>query len=132
MNKINVTDLSNDFSAHPLTGDVAVKKDIDAIKQSMKNLLLMNKFDKPFRPDIDAGLRELLFENYPTPILDHLIQQKVNYIISNYEPRVIIKNISINPNELDDNLLQLSITFTLSNSNTIEPNNLTIFLERVR
>jgi hypothetical protein len=64
MRNFNITDLSSDFSVHPLTGDVAVKKNADAIKQSLKNLLFMNKFDKPFDPSLDSGLQEVLFENF--------------------------------------------------------------------
>lgn len=130
MNKINVTDFNTEFIAHPLTGDLAVKKDIEAIKQSMKNLLLLNKFDKPFNPDIDAGLRELLFENYPEPILDYLIKQKVEYIISKYETRVSLKQVVVK--ETNSNAITIDITFTLTNNKTVEPNNLTVLLERTR
>jgi len=67
--KLKITDISNDLAINPLTGDISIKKDQDAIRQSLKNLLLMEQFDKPFNPNIQAGLRKYLFENIPFPIL---------------------------------------------------------------
>ncbi|MFN9960527.1 MAG: GPW/gp25 family protein, partial [bacterium] len=95
MSKLNITDLSNDFSANPMTGDVSVKRDSDAIKQSLKNLLLLEQFDKPFNPDLNAGLRQFLFESLPEPILQDLIGQRVQYIIETYEPRIELVGVKV-------------------------------------
>jgi phage baseplate assembly protein W len=129
MNKLRITDLSNDFTINPMTGDLAVKKDIDAIKQSMKNLLLLEKFDKPFKPDIDAGIKEFLFESFPQAILRDLIDERVRYIISRYEPRVELEKVE---SVLNENLLTINVEFKLVNNNNLGSQTLQILLERVR
>lgn len=131
MNKLNITDISNDFSAHPLTGDISVKKNADAIKQSLKNLLLMNRFDKPFDPNLNSGLREVLFENFPDPITQDIIEKKVQYIIGRYEPRVVLKSVEVQ-SLYDKNLLQIDITYSLRHDSVLEPQSLQIALERIR
>jgi len=131
MINLNITDLSNDFSAHPLTGDVAVKKNLDAIKQSLKNLLFLNKFDKPFDPKLDSGLREVLFENFPEPFLQDIVQRKVEYIISRYEPRVRLSSVEVQRRD-DENTLQIDISYRIANQEDIAPQNLLIAVERIR
>lgn len=131
MNKLNITDISNDFSAHPLTGDVAIKKDTDAIKQSLRNLLLMNRFDKPFDPNLNSGLREVLFENFPDPITQNIIEKKVQYIIGRYEPRVSLKSVEVQ-SLYDKNLLQIDITYNLRHDSAASEQSLQIALERIR
>ena len=131
MTKIKVTDISNDFGANPVTGDVSIKKDIYAIKQSLRNLMFLNKFDKPFDPLIDVGLNEVLFENFPDVILSDIISKKVEYIISKYETRVLLQKVEVQSFE-EKNLLQIDITFTLRNADQTTPQNLQINLERIR
>jgi len=128
---LNITDISNDFTSNPVTGDISVKKNIDAIKQSLRNLMLMKKFDKPFDPKLDVGLNEVLFENFPDPILKDIISKKIEYIISVYEPRIKLQNVEAQ-SVYEQNLLQIDITFTLKNQATEEVQNLQINLERIR
>jgi predicted component of type VI protein secretion system len=128
---LNITDISNDFTSNPVTGDISVKKNIDAIKQSLRNLMLMKKFDKPFDPKLDVGLNEVLFENFPDPILKDIISKKIEYIISVYEPRIKLQNVEVQ-SVYEQNLLQIDITFTLKNQATEEVQNLQINLERIR
>lgn len=131
MAKLNVTDLSNDFTKSPVTGDIPVKKDEEAVKQSLKNLLLMKAFDKPFNPDIDAGLNYVLFENFPDSIRKDIIREKVEYIISKYEPRVRIDGVEVQSNE-DQNTLVIQITYGIVNQENLSPQSLTVNLERNR
>lgn len=128
---LNITDISNDFTSNPVTGDISVKKNIDAIKQSLKNLMLMKKFDKPFDPKIDVGLNEVLFENFPDPILKDIISKKIEYIISVYEPRIKLQSVDVQ-SLYEKNLLQIDITFSLRNQASEELQNLQINLERIR
>lgn len=131
MIKFNITDLSNDFSAHPLTGDITVKKNADAIKQSLKNLLFMNRFDKPFDANLDSGLREVLFENFPDPIAKDIIEKKVQYIIGRYEPRVVLRSVEVQT-RYDENILQIDINYTLKHDNELPVQSLQIAIERIR
>ena len=54
-------DLDMNFKAHPITGDLTIKKDSDAIKQSIKNIMLTNYYERPFKPSLGGGFRDLLF-----------------------------------------------------------------------
>ena len=58
----NFSDLDISFVAHPISGDVAIKKDSDAIKRSVRNIVLTNHYERPFKPSFGANLRRLLFE----------------------------------------------------------------------
>jgi phage baseplate assembly protein W len=127
----NIKDLSNDFFLNPLTGDVSIKKGNDAIRQSLKNLLFLEAFDKPFNPAIDVGLSEVLFENLPLDVFQEIISSKINYIIKEYEPRVEVQKVEIEERQ-DENKLLIDITYKIKNQALQESQNLQLFLERVR
>ena len=131
MAKLNITDISNDFTRNPSTGDINILKDGNAIKQSLKNLLLLNKFDKPFNPDIDVGLREVLFENFPDFIRKDIIVRKVEYIINKYEPRVKLQEVDVVSSE-DQNGLTIQITYGVVNQENLQSQSLQVNLERNR
>ena len=131
MAKLNITDISNDFTKNPSTGDINILKDGNAIKQSLKNLLLLNKFDKPFNPDIDVGLREVLFENFPDFIRKDIIIRKVEYIINKYEPRVKLQEVDVVSSE-DQNGLTIQITYGVVNQENLQSQSLQVNLERNR
>ena len=131
MAKINITDISNDFTKNPITGDISVKKDSDAIKQSLKNLVLMDAFDKPFDPDLNTGLRDLLFENFPDPIRKTIITEKLEYIINKYEPRVQLEDVQVQ-NFDDEHVLGIQITYKIVNQENLPPQSLQVNVERNR
>ena len=56
------SDLDIFFRKHPITGDVVRKTDTDAIKRSVRNIVLTNKFERPFKPNFGGSIRNLLFE----------------------------------------------------------------------
>ena len=61
-NKESYQDLDIMFTAHPITKDVTTKKDADAVKRSVRNILLTNNYERPFKPNFGANLRGQLFE----------------------------------------------------------------------
>lgn len=126
--KYNYSDLDLDFIAHPATGDVVRKFGEDAIKRSLRNLVLTNFYEKPFRPGIGSNVTKLLFEN-ATPIVSNLISDAIRNIAMNYEPRIDIQQVSVKFND-SENGYNVSITFIILNRN--EPVNINLFLERIR
>ena len=60
--KESYEDLDILFTAHPVTKDVTTKKDADAVKRSVRNILLTNNYERPFKPNFGANLRGQLFE----------------------------------------------------------------------
>ena len=56
------TDLDINMTLHPQSKDVTVKSDINSIKRSVKNLLMTNHYERPFKPSLGLELRGMLFE----------------------------------------------------------------------
>ena len=52
-------DLNLNFTANPVTGDVATITDVNAVKRSVRNLLLTNHYDRPFHPEIGSNISQL-------------------------------------------------------------------------
>ena len=126
--KYNYSDLDLDFIAHPTTGDVVRKFGEDAIKRSLRNLVLTNFYEKPFRPGIGSNVTKLLFEN-ATPVVSNMISDAIREMARNYEPRVDIRQVSVKFSDAD-NGYNVSIVFVILNRN--EPVNINLFLERIR
>jgi phage baseplate assembly protein W len=124
----NYSDLDLDFIAHPTTGDVVKKYGEDAIKRSIRNLIMTNFYDKPFRPGVGSNVTKLLFEN-STPIVKNLISSAITEMVNNYEPRIRIRKIDVNFSEAD-NAYNITIFFTIVN--TSQPVTINLFLERIR
>lgn len=130
INEVVFADLDLRFQAHPVTGDVTMLKNVDAIKRSVKNLVLTNRYDKPYRPSIYGGVLESLFENFD-PILVMQLRDLIKTVLQ-YEPRAtnILVDVEEISNNIDKNGINISVTFTPVNSSfnvTVD-----IFLERVR
>ena len=122
-------DLDLFFGKKGTDSDVSVVEDIQAVKRSVRNLVLLNEYEKPFHPEIHGGVRDMLFENM-TPIVANVIARKVEDVINNFEPRARLISVNALPN-LDRNEYEVSIEFYVVNQPT-ELVDLTIMLERVR
>jgi len=122
------SDLDLDFIAHPTTKDVVVKTGATAIKRSMRNLILTNFYEKPFRPGIGSSAVKLLFDNM-TPLVANFLENVIYEVIRNYEPRVEVLRVVVVP-DYDNNGYTARLDFIVINRN--QPLTTTIFLERVR
>jgi hypothetical protein len=122
------SDLDLDFIAHPTTKDVVVKTGADAIKRSVRNLILTNFYEKPFRPGIGSSAVKLLFDNM-SPLVSSFLENAIREVIQNYEPRVEVLGVRV-AMDYDNNGYNARIEFVVLNRN--EPATITIFLERVR
>lgn len=122
------SDLDLNFTAHPVTGDIVRRYDEDAIKQSVKNLLLTRNFERPFHSEIGSPIRQLLFET-PGPMFAIMLQRAIADVINNFEPRVNIIDITVN-DSLDSNEVYITLEFTILN--TVRPLTLDLTLERTR
>ena len=77
--------------------DVNKVTDVEAVKRSVRNLMLLNTFEKPFHPEIGGDIRGLLFENM-TPLTGAVISRKVEDTILNFEPRARLVGVATTPN----------------------------------
>ena len=64
------------FQKHPITGDVPIKRDVEAVKQSVRNILLTRRGEKFFDPDFGGSLTEFLFENFD-PVVEAEMEQRI-------------------------------------------------------
>ena len=122
------TDLDLDFTKHPITDDISKKRGVEAIKRSVRNLLLTNKYERPFNPDLGSGIMGLLFE-LVSPTTANVLELAIKEVLENYEPRIIIDNIKIQ-GDIDRNGYHITLEFTPIN--TLQPVTIELFLERLR
>jgi phage baseplate assembly protein W len=108
------TDLDLNFLAHPVTKDVTTKVDEQAIKASIRNLVLTSNYEKPFHPEIGSPIKSLLFEP-ATPLLPVLIKRAIQQTIDNYEPRVRLLDVNVNMSP-DTNSIYVTIEFVIVNT----------------
>ena len=123
------SDLDLFFSMKKVSKDISRVFDIQAVKRSVRNLILMNHYEKPFHPEIGSGVRDVLFENM-TPTTSHILTRKIEMVIEQFEPRARLISVTAFPN-LDRNEYECTIQFYVVNAPT-ELVDLTVFLERLR
>ena len=123
------SDLDLFFSKSNKTKDVNKLTNVTAVKRSVRNLVLMNEFEKPFHPEISSGVRDTLFENL-TPVTAIILSRQVQDVIENFEPRARLVGVKAYP-DLDRNAYDVSVQFYVVNAPT-ELIELTLHLERLR
>lgn len=121
-------DLDFNFTLHPKTKDVSVKYDEEAVKQSIRSLILTRNFERPFRSEIGSQITNLLFEP-ASPLVTAMIEKSVRDVINNYEPRAVLLDVTVGYKE-DYNELIVSILFKIRN--TSAPISVDVILERTR
>ena len=121
-------DLNLDFQQNTATKDIQKIEDVEAVKRSVKNLVSLNFYEKPFHPEIGSNIRGMLFENI-TPQISHYMGKQIELLIKNYEPRCKMVEV-VNRPDIDRNGYAVSVSFYVVNN----PNPVTVesFLERLR
>ena len=123
------TDLDLFFGKKSSNSDIQTITDVQAVKRSIRNLVQLNVYDKPFHPEIAGGVREMLFENM-SPLTAHTIARKVEDVINNFEPRARLVSVRAYP-DLDRNAYEVSVEFYVINTPT-ELVDMSLMLERLR
>ena len=122
-------DLDLFFGRKTSDNDVRKVTDAQAVKRSIRNLVQLNTYEKPFHPEISGGVRELLFEPM-SPIVAVVIARKIEDVITNFEPRARQVSVRSIP-DLDRNAYEVSVEFYIVNAPT-DLVDLSIMLERLR
>ena len=126
-------DISLYFTPNPVSGEVTQVTDVQDIKRSVRNLVLTNRWDRPFHPEIASRVRESLFEMF-TPVTFNIIRNAIEDVLRIYEPRVDVTDVVVEDpdfSNMDANTLPIKIFFTLKNApETLE--NVNVVLERIR
>ena len=122
-------DIDLAFGFNPITRDVSKKVGVEAIKQSIKLLVMLNHYEKPYHPIIGSDILKSLFENITFPETQVVMRESIESVLLRHEPRAEINVIEfmLYP---DDNAVSVNIWFTPLNST--EPVSVSVFLDRVR
>jgi len=126
---LSFKDLNISFKPHPITGDLVVSKDVAAIKQAIRTLLLTNKGERLFQPDLGSDISRYLFEPLDFSIAG-LVKSSITDLMNRYEPRVILSSISVVP-DFDNNGLDVDMIVELIGRED-EPIGISFFLDRTR
>lgn len=121
-------DLYKDLTQNPTNGDLALRRDEESVKESIKNLILTDKGERLMQPLIGGNIRAMLFENI-TPAVLKIIEEQIFITIEEYEPRAEIIDVEVK-SAIDDNKVEVTIRFYITN--IAQPIQLSVFLERIR
>jgi len=122
------SDIDFTFTRKPVTADVALSFDGQAVIRSIRNLLSTNHYERPFNPDLGANLNALLFEPI-SPLTSSALETEITNTIKNYEPRASIQSVVVN-SQPDYNAYNVTLSFFIENSTL--PTTVTLLLERNR
>lgn len=121
-------DLDLDMNLKPDSKDITRLFDENAIKRSLRNLILMERGDKPFNPTVGSRVTTLLFEPF-NPIVARLLQEEISEVIYNHEPRVDLIGVQVEDSS-DENAYRVFIAFNILNRE--QPVNIDFLLRRLR
>jgi phage baseplate assembly protein W len=127
-NTRNFSDIDLTFIANPVTGDLSKKYDENAVKQSIKNLVMTRNYERPFNSSIGSQIYNVLFEPISN-ITPNLVKQIIQNTINTFEPRAKLIDISVLLTP-DSNSLYVTIVFAIIN--TVTPITMSLTLERTR
>jgi phage baseplate assembly protein W len=122
------SDFHTDLLPHPFNRQLIRKIDEDAVKQSIRNLVLTNKYERIRKPNIGGSITKYLFEPF-SPLIQSEIKSTIESMVENYEPRAKILDVIVS-DDTDSNSLYITVKFaTITNA---QPQQLEITLYRVR
>ena len=122
------SDIPMNLSIHPNTKDLTVVKDIDAVKVSVKNLVMTNFMERPFQPTLGSGVTGLLFENNDA-FTKESIKDEIYRVIKEHESRANGVQVEVMDNS-ERNAYTINIKFNVIFSNQRQETE--FYLERIR
>lgn len=103
------SDIDLSFGANPITKDISKKYDVNAVKQSLKTLIMTNFYERPFQPKMGSPVYKMLFDNMD-PITANNLKLQIELLINRHEPRVRAQNVDVVP-LYDQNAYNITIYF---------------------
>lgn len=122
------TDIDFNLERNPITNDVLRVYDLNAIKASVKSLVLTEFYGRPFHPEIGSAVAGLLFENW-SPIVDVAVEETIKDIITNHEPRATVESVTA---QFDDASNTFRVTINLYLHALMQEATVDIILDRAR
>ena len=106
---IGFKDLSASFQNNPLSNDLIGLKNENAIARSVRNLVQTIQGERPFQPVLGSNVQNLLFDNMDK-LTASAIKQEIINTIENYEPRVEMGEVTVDPN-YDNNEFHVTVQY---------------------
>ena len=119
------TDIDINMKLHPVSKDVVLKYDLQAVSRSLKNLMQTNHYERPFSPGLGLNLRSMLFELDMTHT--KVLENDIIALIKEYEPRANVTTVMATSR---GHTLNVSLRYSVGNDP--QPHELDIILERIR
>ena len=105
-------DISMSFDTNPLNNDLIGLKDSSAIARSIRNIVFTQPGEKFFQPEFGSRVSQSLFETADA-LSAISIRDEIRSSIINFEPRVNLLDVSVNPNP-DDNEMNVVIQYEVT------------------
>ena len=122
-------DISASFQTNPLSNDFIALKNESSIARSVRNLVLTIQGERPFQPTLGTGVNNLLFDNMDK-LTASSIRSELRTTIENYEPRVEINEIIVEP-DFERNAFHVTLQYFIIGMDVPEQE-LTFALEPTR
>lgn len=122
------SDIDFTFTRKPVTNDVALSFDQQAVVRSIRNILLTKQYEKKFNPTFGSNVDALLFENV-SPLTASALESEITTAIQNYEPRATVQSVVVSALP-DENAYSVTLTFFIENAT--QPTTITLLLQRDR
>ena len=126
--RVVYSDFFTDLDKHPIRSTVLRKTNVDAVKQSLRNLMLTDRGERLFQPNLGGNIRAMLFENITAQTF-LTMQEHIKDVITAHEPRADVIDVYIAQTS-QEHEVQVTIVFRVVNVQ--EPVTLELLLERVR
>lgn len=126
--EIYYSDFLNNFNIHPNRKDVVKAVNDEAVRRSIRNIILTNRGERVMDPLFGSDVRSILFENMD-PATEELLKQYIIAAINNYEPRAKLLGVTVSA-MYDMNAYAVTIVFSTINSR--EPITIELLMNRVR
>lgn len=128
------SDFDINFSKNSFTGDVAIRREANSVKQSIMNLLLTRKGERPFNPSYGVGIGDILFENFGDVIILPKLNRDIEEHIDAFEPRATFDFLELDDGLIDSNTVSLTVHYFILNyrRQPEQEDSLTIGIKKVR
>ena len=104
-------DIDFRFKPHPVTGDVTIKYDSDSVRRAVRNIVLTNFYERPFKPSLGSSIRNQLFELNSDRKVRQLAK-RMQKTVESFEPRV--ENVKVLLSDvLDNNEINVTIFYNI-------------------
>jgi len=123
------SDFNHFFKANPFTGDIGRKTQSEAVKQSIRNIVLTNKYERLRNPRFGSRISRFLFEPFFDTKTGDEIADEIRSSIAKYEPRAVVEKITVRNSEEQD-AISVVLVYSIRNVERQETLNLTLY--RVR